>query len=149
MTDDTPLIARDARKVLKTLPSGVLRDSASSSHETKLLIAKLGIHGVFFPWQPAYQAWWAIAALGSLVTVFLVPYQIAFEKTGLIIDDAASILDMGLNLFFTLVRQSSSDGTDASHAFERIFVSSHLSTSFPGSLCEHEPCFLQARSSRF
>ena len=34
---------------------------------------------VLFPWNPGYQIWWYFTAVAALLTVFIVPFQVAFH----------------------------------------------------------------------
>jgi len=120
----------DARKVLKTLPSGVLRGEGGvglasgggfghhssrggggggahgGSSDQELVQQLDGIQGIVFPWNPYYEAWWTLTAFGAIFTVFFGPFHIAFGSDAatsvLLTDDASTLIEFVLTSIFVV-----------------------------------------------
>lgn len=81
---------QSAREVLATRPRGVrgtrLYSERSSDVDRRLAekanegTADAGETFVIWPWNPYYRAWRHLITVGAVVTVFLAPYQVAFEE---------------------------------------------------------------------
>jgi hypothetical protein len=89
MSDRSPLLLRrnsttmedseDARKILATGPTGVRGEGPTTLGERQM-VEMADIRGIVFPWDPLYQAWWSLTAVGAIVTAFFCPFHIAFEN---------------------------------------------------------------------
>ena len=94
-----------ARRVLKSQPSGILRGEGLPTIPSDIeLVEKADIHnGIIWPWNRYYRIWWHLTALGAVLTVFLAPYQIAFEVAAPgTVRNAGSILEKMLTFLFAV-----------------------------------------------
>jgi hypothetical protein len=90
-----------ARKVLATRgPSGVLGERTTASDRN--MVRKANITGIIFPWMLAYKVWWTLTAFGAIFTVFFGPFQVAFQREPGTFNDAAAVIELTLNLIFTV-----------------------------------------------
>lgn len=72
------LLSFDTTRLLHSRPNGVV--GASFHHDQSLF--ERGHHdlsAVWFPWMLSYRVWWSLTALGAILTLYLVPFQIAFS----------------------------------------------------------------------
>lgn len=91
-------VTSDARKVLRTRPSGVRGEGTSM--DMQVLVEKANIHGIIFPWMTSYKVWWALTALGAIFTVFFAPFQIAFQGEPGTFNDASAVVELVLTMVF-------------------------------------------------
>ena len=91
----------DARKVLSTRLSRVRGGRTTDIMEK--MVEKANIHGIILPWHPFYRMWWYLTAMGAILTVFLIPYQVAFvEAPPGTVADAGGLGERALTLLFVL-----------------------------------------------
>ena len=65
------------------------------------MIMKAAVHNhLFFPWMPAYRAWWTFTIVGAILTVFFGPFQVAFQKEPGSFNQAADYFELALNAIF-------------------------------------------------
>lgn len=94
---------KSARRALTTQPSGVRGSGLLLATPTDYdLVEQAHIHGVIWPWNPYYRFWWHLTVLGAILTVFLAPYEIAFEEAPGILWKSADVLEKILSLVFTV-----------------------------------------------
>ncbi|KAL7540770.1 hypothetical protein ACHAXR_010362 [Thalassiosira sp. AJA248-18] len=101
-----------SRKLLAIRPSGVRGGGSdlippSPSDIEQLQQQKANSrhgHWIIWPWNRYYRIWWHLTALGAMLTVFLAPYQIAFEEQAppATLRDIGSDLEEVLTFLFTI-----------------------------------------------
>lgn len=101
----TPLLHRRASahalELLHKRPTGVIGQGAAVNHlDDKKMVAKAEIRNIIFPWTPAYQVWWSMTVVAAIVTAFLVPFQVAFQKEPESFNETADCIEITLNTMF-------------------------------------------------
>lgn len=89
----------DARRVLATKPSGV---RVAHTQTTTDIVERANIHGIVFPWMPAYKIWWSVTAVAAIFTVFFGPFQIAFQSEPGTFNNLSDVVECFLTLIFAV-----------------------------------------------
>lgn len=99
--EEKPLLPAsfDALQLLRSRPNGVI---GSSLYYDQSILEQAQVRGVLFPWMLAYRVWWALTAIGAILTLFLVPFQIAFSDEPGLFNDGVSALEDTLTAIFTI-----------------------------------------------
>ena len=92
-------------QVLTRKPSGVLGSEDAVALADFQMVRRAKIRGVIFPFYPMYKIFWFVTAIGSIVTIFNGPYQLAFDKDPgqfFSFQSYGSIVESLLEIIFTL-----------------------------------------------
>ena len=74
-------MVQNSVRVLNTKSGGVRGKGTSVTQATdKRLVEEANIHGIIFPWNRGYKAWWAVTIIGALMTGFFEPFLLAYQK---------------------------------------------------------------------
>lgn len=94
-----PLLSSKLDALLRSRPNGVV---GASLDESVLFKQAHHTRGVLFPWMLSYRIWWTFTALGAILTLFLVPFQIAFSNEPGHFNDIMSDLEELLTALFAV-----------------------------------------------
>jgi hypothetical protein len=90
---------------LTTQPSGVRQGSVYETNPAaiKYVVEKMGkFQGIILPSNSFYQIWWNLTVAGAILTMFITPYQVAFEESRSFFKQLADFLEKVLTLLFTM-----------------------------------------------
>jgi hypothetical protein len=97
--------SHNAFRVLTRRPSGVLGSEDAAAAADLQMVRKAKIRWTIFPFYPLYKIFWMVTAIGSIVTIFNVPFQLAFQEDPgkfLSLHSAGSTIEFLLEVIFTI-----------------------------------------------
>eukprot|EP00977_Amphora_coffeiformis_P021906 scaffold10056_cov164-Amphora_coffeaeformis.AAC.3 len=74
------------------------------SASRRKLIERAGMKGIVFPWKQEYRVWWFITVIGAIVSLFLIPCQVAFQKhpSPFQLNEFTDWLEMGMTALYMI-----------------------------------------------
>jgi hypothetical protein len=88
-------------RMLHARPTGVHTGGTTGTSDRDM-VQKANIRGVIFPWMLSYKIWWLTTVAGTILTVFLCPIMIGFQREPGGFSHAGGVLEAILMVLFAI-----------------------------------------------
>jgi hypothetical protein len=88
-------------RMLHARPTGVHTGGTTGTSDRDM-VQKANIRGVIFPWMLSYKIWWYTTVAGALLTVFLCPILIGFQREPGGFSQAGGVIEAILMALFAI-----------------------------------------------